>query len=146
MNDLYKRYKPTGDMTADMKRHAEETGEAGFDDDMMEFQVMLSMMLTISAIIIHKDGTDYRYDKWDRIEEIITTSLDTVDSGVLIKLAQVVSEKSNCFSFYIEDFVCPHCGRREPRVPITDISSTLLSQLSRRLTNIEINLNEMGLS
>jgi hypothetical protein len=146
MNDLYKRYKPSGDMTADMKQHAAETGEAGFDDDMAEFQVMLSMMLTISAVIIHKDGTDYRYDKWDRIEEIITTSLDTIDSGVLIKLAQVVSEKSNCFSFYIEDFVCPHCGRREPRVPITDISNTLLSQLSRRLTNIEINLNETGLS
>ena len=49
---------------------------------------------------------------------------------------------SNCFSFYISDFVCPHCGRREARIPINDISGTLLSQLSRRLTSIEINLND----
>ena len=146
MNALYQRYKPGKDMTDDLRNIQTENGEPALGDDMAEFQVMLSMMLAISAVIIHKDGTDYRYDKWERIEEVITTSLDTIDSGVLMKLAQVVAEKSNCFSFYISDFVCPHCGRREARVPITDISGTLLSQLSRRLTSIEINLNETELS
>ena len=134
MDALYKRYKPDGKL------------EDGIDDNEYEFQMMLGMMLSISAVIIHKDGKDYRYDKWERIEEVITTALDNTDSAVLIKLTQVISERNQCFSFYIENVTCPHCGRLEERVPIDDISETLLSQLSRRLTNIEINLNDMELS
>ena len=109
---------------------------------MVEFQLLLSMALSISAIIIHKNGKDYRYDKWERIEEIITSSLDNTDSGVLIRLTQVVAEKNECFSFYLEDIVCPHCGRVSKRIPIRDISETLLSQLSQRLNNIDINLTD----
>ena len=140
MNTLYQRYKPDSNMVDDLRNNSNPDNV--FGDDMADFQLMLSMMLSISAVIIHKDGTDYRYDKWDRIEEVITTSLDTIDSGVLMKLTQRVAEQNNCFSFYISDFVCPHCGRREARIPINDISGTLLSQLSRRLTSIEINLND----
>lgn len=134
INNLYKRYRPDQNFTDERNLDSE---------DLVEFQLLLSMALSISAVIIHKDGKDYRYDKWERIEEVITTSLDNTDSGVLIKLTQVVSEKNECFSFYIENVVCPHCGRRSPRVPIRDISDTLLSQLSQRLNNIDINLTDM---
>jgi len=133
INNLYQRYRP-----------GETFGSGRVDgDDMVEFQLLLSMALSISAIIIHKNGKDYRYDKWERIEEIITSSLDNTDSGVLIRLTQVVAEKNECFSFYLEDIVCPHCGRVSKRIPIRDISETLLSQLSQRLNNIDINLTDM---
>lgn len=134
INSLYKRYRPDGNFGDDRNIGG---------DDMVEFQLLLSMALSISAVIIHKEGVDYRYDKWERIEEIITNSLDNTDSGVLIKLTQVVSEKNECFAFYLENIVCPHCGRVSHRVPIHDISDTLLSQLSQRLTNIDINLIDM---
>ena len=134
INSLYKRYRPNQEFGDERNLNS---------DDLVEFQLLLSMALSISAVIIHKNGTDYRYDKWDRIEEIITKSLDNTDSAVLIKLTQLVSEKNECFAFYIEDVVCPHCGRRSQRVPIRDISDTLLSQLSQRLNNIDINLTDM---
>lgn len=135
INSLYQRYRP-GHNFGDNPRELQS-------EDMVEFQLLLSMALSISAVIIHKDGKDYRFDKWERIEEVITTALDNTDSGVLIKLTQVVAEKNECFAFYIEDITCPKCGRHSARIPINDISETLLSQLSQRLNNIDINLTDM---
>ena len=134
INSLYQRYRP-GHNFGDNPRELQS-------EDMVEFQLLLSMALSISAVIIHKDGKDYRFDKWERIEEVITTALDNTDSGVLIKLTQVVAEKNECFAFYLEDLTCPHCGRHSARIPIHDISETLLSQLSQRLNNIDINLTD----
>ena len=135
INNLYQRYRP-GHNFGENARELQ-------NEDMVEFQLLLSMALSISAVIIHKDGKDYRFDKWERIEEVITTALDNTDSGVLIKLTQVVAEKNDCFAFYLEDITCPKCGRHSKRIPINDISETLLSQLSQRLNNIDINLTDM---
>lgn len=133
IQNLYKRYDPDGKMT-DLKSD---------DPRMAEFDYLSANALFISAMTIVKDNKEYRYTKWEDIERIITTSLDSVDSSILLKLIQQVRMTTSPVSFYIENVKCPVCGRNEPKVPITDIGQTLLFQISQRLNSIEINLKEL---
>ena len=113
------------------------------DPRMAEFDYLSANALFISAMTIVKGNKEYRYTKWEDIERIITTSLDSVDSSILLKLIQQVRMTTSPVTFYIENVKCPVCGRNEPKVPITDIGQTLLFQISQRLNSIEINLKEL---
>lgn len=133
IQNLYKKYDPDGKMQ-DLKSE---------DPRMAEFDYLSANALFISAMTIVKGNKEYRYTKWEDIERIITTSLDSVDSSILLKLIQQVRMTTSPVTFYIENVKCPVCGRNEPKVPITDIGQTLLFQISQRLNSIEINLKEL---
>jgi hypothetical protein len=86
---------------------------------------------------------EYRFTNWEDIEEIITKALDAEDSGILLKIIEKTRANVSPVSFYLENVDCPVCGRHEDRIPINEIGNTLLFQVSRRLSNTEINLIEM---
>lgn len=133
VQNLYKRYNPEGTL-ADEKEIDQ--------DKYAEFQIMSSMALAITSMNITKDGKMYRYTNWDDIERIITTSLDSSDSGLLIRLIEKTIGTTP-MTFYLENIKCPYCGKVYEKFPIADISDSLLFQLSQRLSNTAINLIDM---
>lgn len=133
VQDLYDRYVPGGDLTnLDPE-----------DPAMAEFDYLSANALYISSMSIMRDGKEYRFTNWDDIERIIKESLDADDSGILLKIIQKSRTNVSPVSFYLEDVECSKCHRVEKKIPINDIGSTLLFQVSRRLDNTEINLIEM---
>jgi hypothetical protein len=134
MDRLYKRYRPN-----------DELANVKLDDSLLaEFEYLSANALGIDAMCIQKDGKEYRYTNWDDIETIISDMLNANDSGILLKLMEKVNDTSKYpVKFYVADVTCPVCKRHEDRIPIDDIGSTLLFQLSRRLGNTSINLIEM---
>lgn len=137
IDTLYKRYRPDGNM-ADMDVN---------DASMAEFDYLSANALFISAMTIVREENgktkEYRFTNWDQIEKIITTALDAEDSGTLLKIIEKTRNNVSPVSFRVEDINCPACGRHEEYIPITDIGNTLLFQVSRRLSNTQINLIEM---
>lgn len=130
---LFKRYNPDGQLQ-ELKPD---------DPRYMELDYLMANAIMIDAMTIVRDDTEYRFTTWDDIETIITTSLDTDDSAILMKIVNVLQEDVSPVSFYVENVECPTCKRLDERVPITDISNQLLFQVSRRLVNTKINLIEM---
>ena len=109
-----------------------------------EYSYLLAHAMFVTAISKIVDGIEYRYDNWDDIEKIITTSLDMRDAAILLQLVnKLAAENISPMDFYLENFKCDACGREEKRIPIPDIGGTLIFQLSRRLSSTEINLTEM---
>lgn len=132
VQELYNRYMPDGDMS-------EINPE---DPRMVEFDYLSANALYISSMSIVKDGKEYMFDQWEDIEEIIRDCLDTEDSAILLKIISNSRANTSPISFYLEDIVCPKCGYKREKLPISDIGQTLLFQVSRRLDNMEINLKE----
>jgi hypothetical protein len=130
---LYERYRSEGSL-ADLDTN---------DPTLAEFDYISAHALLISAMTIVKDNKEYRYTNWDDIEKIITESLDTADSGILLKVIQQSRTNVSPASFYLSDIECPACHRLEKKVVISDIANTLLFQISRRLENTQVNLIEM---
>ena len=137
VNSIFKRYQPDKDMT-----DVDMNGE-----DMLEFDYLSANALFISAMTVvrNEDGADkeYRFTNWDDIEKIITTALDAEDSSVLLQIISKSRANVSPVTFRVDDINCPACGRHENYIPIDDIGSTLLFQVSRRLNNTQINLIEM---
>lgn len=137
INDLYKRYRPDSNM-ADLDPN---------DVSMAEFDYLSANALFVSAMTIVRNENgkpkEYRFTKWEQIEQIITTALDAEDSGVLLKIIEKTRENISPISFRVENINCPACGRHEEFIPINDIGTSLLFQVSRRLSNTQINLIEM---
>jgi hypothetical protein len=137
VNKIFKRYRPDQEMF-----------EADQDDPTLtEFDYLSANALYVSAmtIVVNENGTnkEYRYTNWDDIESIITTALDSEDSGILLKIIEKSRSHTSPLSFKVPVPDCPHCGRHEEYIPIDDIGNSLLFQLSRRLNNTQINLIEM---
>lgn len=137
INDLYKRYKPD-----------DELANVNVNDvSMAEFDYLSANALFVSAMTIVRTEKgkpkEYRFTNWEDIEEIITKALDAEDSGILLKIIEKTRANVSPVSFYLENVDCPVCGRHEDRIPINEIGNTLLFQVSRRLSNTEINLIEM---
>lgn len=137
INDLYKRYRPDGNMS-EMDPN---------DVSMAEFDYLSANALFVSAMTIVRmengKPKEFRFTKWEQIEEIITRALDAEDSGILLKIIEKTRENVSPISFRVEDINCPACGRHEKFIPINDIGTSLLFQVSRRLSNTQINLIEM---
>ena len=148
VNELYKRYRPND---ANMQNFNVD------DLSMVEFDYLSANALYVESLtIIPRDENgepirdkktgkieEYAFTNWDKIEEIITQSLDGEDSATLLKVIQETQEKVSPISFRVENIVCPECGRVEPFIPIDDIGTTLLFQLSRRFGDIKINLTKL---
>lgn len=133
LSDLFKRFHPDSNME-----------EMNLEDaTLAEFEFLSANALYIEAMTIVKDGTQYRYTNWDDIENILRDSLSTDDSAVLLKIIQQSKSQTSPVSFRIHDIECPRCHYREKYLNISDIGSTLLFQVSRRLDNTQINLKEM---
>ena len=137
IDDLYKRFRPDGELS-----------ELNMDDtSMAQFEYLSANALFISAMTIVREENgkrkEFRFTDWDSIEEIITKDLDAGDSGILLKLIEKTRNNVSPVSFYLENVDCPMCGRHEDKIPINEIGNTLLFQVSRRLSNTEINLIEM---
>lgn len=137
INDLYKRYRPDGDMTQIDPN----------DVSMAQFDYLSANALFVSAMTIVREEKgkpkEYRFTNWEQLEEIITKSLDSYDSGILLKLIEKTRENVSPISFRVEDINCSSCGRHEDYIPINDIGTSLLFQVSRRLSSTQINLIEM---
>lgn len=137
INDLYKRYRPDGNMS-EMDPN---------DVSMAEFDYLSANALFVSAMTIVRmengKPKEFRFTKWEQIEEIITKALDAEDSGILLKIIEKTRENVSPISFRVENINCPACGRHEDFIPINDIGTSLLFQVSRRLSNTQINLIEM---
>ncbi len=129
---LYNRYVPDGDL-----KDFDPENEALF-----EYDYISAHALYISSMSIIKDDKEYMFDGWDDIENIMD-HLDPTDSAALFKLISEARTHTSPISFYLEDQVCPMCGQHSGKQYINDIGQTLLFQVSRRLNNMEINLNEM---
>ncbi len=112
------------------------------DPTMIEFSMLTSVAMFVSAVIITKDSVDYRYTKWQDIENVVSNMLDFNDSGILFNMISQERSKNPPIEFYLSDVTCPKCGRHDERLMINDIAGTLLFQLSRRFQNTTVNLIE----
>ena len=137
VNELYKRYRPDGSMQ-DMDPN---------DPTMMEFDYLSANAMFVSAMTIVRSENgkvkEYRFTDWESIEEIITKSLDAEDSSALLKIIEKARSNVSPVSFRINDVTCDSCKQHIDYIPINDIGSTLLFQVSQRLSNTQINLIEM---
>ena len=133
VNELFKRYRPNDEMK-----------DIDSDDpSLMEFDYLSANALFVSAMTIVRDGKEYRYTDWDSMEDIITKSLNSEDSSILLKIIEKARGNVSPISFRINDITCESCKEHIDYIPINDIGSTLLFQVSRRLSNTQINLIEM---
>lgn len=134
MDELRERFTDPDHPDADLSENA-------------EFNYLMTQALFITSISKIVDDTEYRYTNWDDIERIITKSLDMRDAAILMQLiGKLSAETASPMSFYLEDFTCDACGKHQDRIPIPDIGSILIFQLSQRLSSTEINLTEMELN
>lgn len=137
MQELYQRYRPEQNMS--------EMDPS--DISMAEFDYLSTNALFISALTVVREENgktkEYRFTNWEDIEKIITKALDAEDSGILLKIIEKSRQNVSPVSFRVDNIDCPVCGRHEDYIPINDIGNTLLFQVSRRLSNTQINLIEM---
>lgn len=136
MKILFERVKP------DMKFEAIDLERVANDPTMLEYNMLLTVAMFVSAVTITKNGIDYRYTNWEDIENITSNMLDFNDSGILINMIMKERSADPPVSFYLSDVVCPKCGRKDEKLIISDIANTLLFQLSRRFQNTTVNLIE----
>lgn len=131
--DLYKRYRPDEDISEANLR----------DPSMIEYGTLTVVATFVTSISIPIGDKEYKYSKWDDIEQIITTALDMNDSSIICKLAEKIQIQSSPIEFYVENCVCDKCKQKYDRVNITNIADSLLFALARRHQNTTINLIEM---
>jgi len=137
VQELYKKY-----------REDDMTNLAPDDPALAEFEYLSANIMYVKSFSFIKNDEngkpkEYLYTNWDDMERIITKSLDVVDSSVLVKIIEKSRENASPVTFRVENVNCPKCARHEPFIPVTDIGGTLLFQVSRRLSNTQINLIEM---
>ena len=137
INDLYKRYRPDGDIS---KMDPKDVSMAEFD-----YLSANALFVTALSIIRNENGKtkEYRYTDWESIEKIITTALDATDSGILLQIINKSRDNQSPISFRLTNVVCPECGNVVESVPINDIGDQLLFRVSQRLSNTQISLIEM---
>lgn len=135
---LYNRYRPDDESMSELNPE---------DPSFAEYEYLAGHAMCISAMVITRveDGEtkEYRFTEWDDIETIVSKALDSHDSGILLKIIEKTRSKVSPVSFGLKDIKCPLCGRNEEYIPINNIANTLLFQVSRRLSNTQINLIEM---
>ena len=125
----------------DMENFNEETLQG--DPTLVNFSYRIAMMMRISAISIpdtQQPNREYRFTNWDDIEKCIDSIRDMTESMLVVKLCMESRDMADVAEFYLENVQCPHCGRTDKKIPITNITQTLLFRISRRLENMEVNL------
>ena len=133
---LFKRYRPNGTLS---DIDPEDTSLAEFD-----YYAANALFISSMSIIPPNSNKEYRYTKWEQIENIIRIMLDATNSASLLAIIRESRERHvSPVSFRVEDITCNACGKHIDYVPINDIGTSLLFQVSRRLSNTQINLIEM---
>ena len=131
MQEVYNRYRPNG---------GEFNPEALSEAESEEMNFLLLFLLYIRSITINKNnGKSYKYTNWKDIEKIVTTHIGNKDISILIAIINQVRQTESPISFYLENVVCPKCGRKDDRIPVNDIMRSLFFQLSNGLSNTTIN-------
>ena len=113
------------------------------DPTLAQFDYLSANALFVSAMTIVRDGKEYRYTDWPSLREIITKGLNAEDSGILLKIIEKARNNVSPITFRVDDITCSSCHHHYDYLPIPDIGSTLLFQVSQRLSNTQINLIEM---
>ena len=135
MQDIYNRYRPN-DSQLDLSELTE--------DESNEMNFLLLFLLYIKSVTINANGKSYRYTNWRDIERVITSHIGNKDLQVLIAIINQVRNIESPISFYLENVVCPKCGRKDDRIPVNDIMRSLFFQLSNGLNNTTVNFVETG--
>jgi hypothetical protein len=136
IESLFKRYRPDGTLS---DIDPEDTSLAEFD-----YYAANALFISSMSIIPPNSNKEYRYTKWEQIENIIRIMLDATNSASLLAIIRESRERHvSPVSFRVEDITCNACGKHIDYVPINDIGTSLLFQVSRRLSNTQINLIEM---
>lgn len=106
----------------------------------IEFDILCAIAMFVRSMSIIKGGTEYKFTEFDDIEHIMRTALSTRDSGVFMALIEKLKDEDSPIEFYLSDVTCPKCGRKDVRVPINNIATQMLFQISRRLRSTAISL------
>lgn len=113
------------------------------DTTLYNFSYKIACMLRISAICV-KDEKDpnkeYRFTNWEDIEAQLDAIKIMKDSMLLIRLVMDSHKLASPVDLYLENVTCPYCGRVERRIPLANLTQTLLFRVSRRLDDMEVNL------
>ena len=113
------------------------------DPTLYNFSYKIACMMRISAICIrdkNDPNKEYRFTNWEDIEAQIDAIKIMKDSMLLVRLAMDSHNLASPVDLYLENVTCPNCGRVEKRIPITNVTQTLLFRASRRLEDMEVNL------
>lgn len=133
IEEIFKEYRPDGTM-ADIDPN---------DPSLAEFDYLSANALFVSAMTIVRDDKEYRFTDWPSLKEIITKGLNAEDSGILLKIIEKARTNVSPITFRVDDITCESCKHHYDYLPIPDIGSTLLFQVSQRLSNTQIKLIEM---
>ena len=127
-----------------MAKEAQNSGDPNYRSPRIQLQMTFNLYINCVLIPVTENGVKkyYKYDKWNDILEALD-SLSWGDSGILMKLMQMVAEKlASPIDMYIENITCPHCKKHFDKMYIGNIQNQLLFRASRRLENTEISLIE----
>lgn len=125
----------------DMLNFSEESLEG--DPTLLNFGNKMACMMRISALNVpdpNNPQREYRFTRWEDIERQIDNIHIMEDSMIIMKLALDARQMAESADFYISEVRCPYCGNVAHRIPIQNISQSLLFRLSRRLGDMELNL------
>lgn len=117
-----------------------ETSRGITDDRDTMYTILVSVGLYVNAVLVPSEGKYYRYDTWDNIRKVITTAISKDDTAIVLNLVSSGKFDQSPVEFYIEDVVCPNCGRHDKRAVIRNVFEELLFRASRKLQNTQINL------
>ena len=135
MQQVYNRYRPD-DKDIDIAALSE--------DEQNEMNFILLFLLYIKSVTINKNQKSYRYTNWRDIEKVVTSHIGNKDLQILMAVINQVRNTDSPISFYLENVVCPKCGRKDDRIPVNDIMRSLFFQMSNGLNNITVNFVETG--
>ena len=135
MQQVYNRYRPDD---------KEINIGALSEDEQNEMNFILLFLLYIKSVTINKDQKSYRYTNWRDIERVVTSHIGNKDLQILMAVINQVRNTDSPISFYLENVVCPKCGRKDDRIPVNDIMRSLFFQMSNGLNNITVNFVETG--
>jgi len=138
---IIKKYTEKRPNDPEMNDFNEETLQG--DPTLMSFSYRVACMMRISAIVIpdkNNPTREYRFTDWEDIERQIDSIKIMKDSMLIMKLAMDSRDMAEPAEFYLENVACPHCGRVDKVIPITNITQSLLFRISRRLEDMELNL------
>jgi hypothetical protein len=113
------------------------------DPTLYNFSYKITCMMRISAICIRDEkdpNKEYRFTTWEDIEAQIDNIKIMKDSMLLVRLAMNSHNLASPVDLYLENVTCPYCGRVEKRIPLSNLTQTLLFRASRRLDDMEVNL------
>lgn len=118
----------------------------GIDNSDALYSLLVAVGLYVEAAYVPHENKVYKYDSWEDIKTIATTALSPDDTVILLNMVSRGDLGDSPAEYYIEDVVCPNCGKHDKRATIRDIFSELLFRASRKLQNTQVNLIDKPLN